>query len=103
MRQESFSRISKAKAVIPGAICGDIIGSLYEWHRTKNYNFKLCTKFSRFTDDTVCSIAVADAITSDIDFTRSLQKWCQMAKLPDEMKSVIAKVDEEIESRYGRE
>lgn len=77
MRQGSFSKISKAKAVLRGAICGDIIGSLYEWHRTKDYNFKLCTKFSRFTDDTVCSIAVADAITSDMDFTRSLQEWCQ--------------------------
>lgn len=77
MRQGSFSKISKAKAVLRGAICGDIIGSLYEWHRTKDYNFKLCTKFSRFTDDTVCSIAVADALISDMDFTRSLQEWCQ--------------------------
>lgn len=77
MRQDSFSRSSKAKAALRGAICGDIIGSLYEWHHTKDYNFKLCTKFSRFTDDTVCSIAVADAITSDMDFTRSLQEWCK--------------------------
>lgn len=77
MRQDNINRISKAKSVLRGAICGDIIGSLYEWHRTKDYNFKLCTRFSRFTDDTVCSIAVADAITSDMDFIRSLQGWCQ--------------------------
>ncbi len=76
-KQDNIDRISKAKAVLRGAICGDIIGSLYEWHRTKDYNFKLCTQFSRFTDDTVCSIAVADAITSDMDFTRSLREWCQ--------------------------
>ncbi len=77
MKQDNIDRISKAKAVLRGAICGDVIGSLYEWRRTKDYNFKLCTKFSRFTDDTVCSIAIADAITSDMDFTQSLQEWCQ--------------------------
>lgn len=77
MKQDTKSRISKAKAALRGAVCGDIIGSLYEWHRTKDYDFKLLTKSSRFTDDTVCSIAVADALTSDMDFTRSLQEWCQ--------------------------
>ncbi|MDE5875614.1 MAG: ADP-ribosylglycohydrolase family protein [Muribaculaceae bacterium] len=64
-----------------GAICGDIIGSSYEWHRTKDYNFKLFTKFSEFTDDTVCSIAIADAIVSGTPFDDKLQEWCR--KYPD--------------------
>ena len=77
MKSKTISRVSKAKLSLRGAICGDIIGSLYEWHRTKDYNFKLCTKFSRFTDDTVCSIAVADAIVSGISFENKLQEWCR--------------------------
>lgn len=77
MKTKTNTRVSKAKLSLRGAICGDIIGSLYEWHRTKDYNFKLCTKFSRFTDDTVCSIAVADAIVSGISFENKLQEWCR--------------------------
>ena len=38
---------------IIGAVCGDIIGSAYEFHKTKDMNFKLFTPWSRFTDDTV--------------------------------------------------
>ncbi len=77
MNVDKNHRVTKAKAALRGAICGDIIGSAYEWHRTKDYNFKLCTKFSRFTDDTVCSIAVADAVTSDAPFEDKLQEWCR--------------------------
>lgn len=74
---DNFNRIRKAKLVLRGAICGDIIGSLYEWHSTKDYNFTLNTNFSRFTDDTVCSIAVADALISGESFAPVLQKWCR--------------------------
>lgn len=77
MKTKTITRVSKAKLALRGAIYGDIIGSLYEWHRTKDYNFKLCTKFSRFTDDTVCSIAIADAIVSGISFDKKLQEWCR--------------------------
>ena len=47
-----------------GAIYGDIIGSYYEVHSTKDYNFELnrnCT----FTDDTVLSAAVCKAILTN--------------------------------------
>ena len=37
---------------IIGAVCGDIIGSAYEFHKTKDMNFKLFTPRSKFTDDT---------------------------------------------------
>lgn len=47
-----------------GAILGDIIGSPYEWHNTKSKNFPLFSKFSRFTDDTVMTLAVADGFMS---------------------------------------
>ena len=42
-----------------GAIAGDIIGSFYEHSRLKIYNFDLFCKRSKFTDDTVMTIAVA--------------------------------------------
>jgi len=45
-----------------GAILGDIIGSPYEFDRgNKTKDFPLFCKFSEFTDDTVMTIAVADA------------------------------------------
>lgn len=43
-----------------GAILGDIIGSVYEWHNVKTKEFPLFAKHSRFTDDSVMSLAVAD-------------------------------------------
>lgn len=42
-----------------GAIIGDIIGSPYEWHNVKSKDFPLFSKHSRFTDDTVMTLAVA--------------------------------------------
>jgi ADP-ribosylglycohydrolase len=45
-----------------GAICGDVIGSYYEAHCTKDYNFELFCRESCFTDDTVLTAAVCDAI-----------------------------------------
>ncbi len=60
-----------------GAICGDIIGSWYEFRPTKDRNFKLFRSNSQFTDDTVCSIAIADALMNDNDFVCKLQHWCR--------------------------
>lgn len=48
-----------------GAIVGDIVGSVYEFHNTKDYNFHMFTPGSRFTDDTVMTCAVAKWLTID--------------------------------------
>ncbi|AFY51184.1 ADP-ribosylglycohydrolase [Nostoc sp. PCC 7524] len=45
-----------------GAIAGDIIGSVYEGKSIKTKNFPLFDRQSRFTDDTVLTVAVADVI-----------------------------------------
>lgn len=45
-----------------GAVIGDIIGSYYENHCTKNYDFELFDRESTFTDDTVLLAASCDAI-----------------------------------------
>ena len=42
-----------------GAIAGDIIGSAYEFAGRKDYDFELFPEGSRFTDDTVMTLAVA--------------------------------------------
>ena len=45
-----------------GAVLGDIIGSDYEWHNVKSEDFELFPKEARFTDDSVLTVAIADAI-----------------------------------------
>lgn len=50
---------------IIGAIAGDVIGSAYEFHPTRDYNFKLFTTRSTFTDDTVLTMANAQWLLDD--------------------------------------
>ena len=50
-----------------GAIIGDIIGSVYEFNNKKQKDFHLFTPMSRFTDDTVMTLAVAEWLTEDKD------------------------------------
>lgn len=48
--------------MILGAIAGDVIGSVYEFDNVKQGDFPLFSKGSRYTDDTVMTLAVADAL-----------------------------------------
>jgi ADP-ribosylglycohydrolase len=62
-----------------GSVIGDVIGSKYEFEFNKpNYDFELFTSESAFTDDTVCSVAVANSILSDDSFKNSLLKYCKL-------------------------
>ncbi len=45
-----------------GSIAGDIIGSVYEFDPIKTKDFPLFSPFCNFTDDTVLTVAIADAI-----------------------------------------
>lgn len=70
----------KDKSVaLMGAICGDIMGSPYEYWRTrtKKYDFNPFPPRAKFTDDTVMTIAVADWIMHGGDLARVMQKWGQ--------------------------
>lgn len=60
-----------------GAIIGDIVGSRWEFNPTNDYNFELFSDKNDFTDDTVCTIAVADAILGHKDFGSTLHEWCR--------------------------
>jgi ADP-ribosylglycohydrolase len=65
-----------------GAITGDIIGSYYECYRVKRMNFSLFPSQSRFTDDTVLTVATMDCLLSDKrDYAHFYQKYAQ--KYPD--------------------
>lgn len=88
-----------------GAIIGDFVGSRWEFNPTNDYNFEWLQSFSGlygpdlsnvhdmesamhpskrkrleandFTDDTICTVAVADALLHDRDFGESIHDWCR--------------------------
>ncbi len=57
-----------------GAIAGDIIGSVYERCPIKTKEFPLFHQRCRFTDDTVLTIAVADAILTGRPYDQSVRE-----------------------------
>lgn len=58
-----------------GAIGGDIIGSCWEGSACADVPLPLITPQSVFTDDTVCTIAIADAVLRSISFEQALREW----------------------------
>jgi ADP-ribosylglycohydrolase len=75
-----------------GALLGDMIGAPYEFDRgSKTKDFPLFSRYSEFTDDSVMTIAVAQALldtppdTTDNVFceniVKSMQRWGR--KYPD--------------------
>ena len=67
-----------------GAIAGDIIGSSYEFHSTKRTDFDLFTTGSRFTDDTVLTVAVADCLLIGKDYDSEPVPHCPKSFLRHE-------------------
>lgn len=57
-----------------GAIAGDIIGSVYERRRIKTKDFPLFDVRCSFTDDTVLTVAVAEAILSGAPYRDSVRR-----------------------------
>lgn len=60
-----------------GAIIGDIAGSTREFNNTFTYDFPFFEKESTFTDDTICTVAIADAILRKVPYKTSLVNWCK--------------------------
>ena len=50
-----------------GALAGDIIGSPYEFYNTKSMDFELFTEWTKFTDDSVMTLAVAKWLIEDAE------------------------------------
>jgi ADP-ribosylglycohydrolase len=59
-----------------GAIIGDIVGSRWEFNPTNDYNFEWLSDENGFTDDTICTVAVTDALLKGRDFGESIHEWC---------------------------
>ncbi len=59
-----------------GAVIGDIVGSRWEFNSTNDYNFEWLSPKNAFTDDTICTIGVADALLKGNDFGDSIHEWC---------------------------
>jgi len=60
---------------IIGAISGDIIGSVFEFNNYKDTDFELFSSSTDFTDDSVLTIAVADAILFNKNFAHNIKDF----------------------------
>ncbi len=58
-----------------GAIYGDAVGSVYEFANTTDYNFKM-TPNMHLTDDSVCTLAVANTLLNGVPIVESLLDFC---------------------------
>ncbi len=65
-----------------GAIIGDIVGSRWEFNPTNDYNFEWLSEENGFTDDTICTVAVADALLHERDFGECIHDWCRRYPSP---------------------
>ena len=54
-----------------GAIFGDIVGSSYEWNNVKTKDFPLERPGTRYTDDSVMTLAVAKWLLEDPSHSES--------------------------------
>lgn len=60
-----------------GAIAGDMIGSVYEFDNRRTKDFPLFSEDTTFTDDTILSVAVADALMNGSDYAQSFKNYYQ--------------------------
>ena len=59
-----------------GAIIGDIVGSRFEGTGIKTKEFDLLTHDCRYTDDSVCTAAVAASLLDGLPADLTLRVWC---------------------------
>lgn len=59
-----------------GAVIGDIVGSVYEWNNVRHKDFgPLFHPKAFLTDDTICTVAVADALVNERHAGEALKEW----------------------------
>ncbi len=58
-----------------GALAGDIIGSIYEWDNINTTEFQLFQDTCHFTDDSVLTVALADAILHNTSYKEKLRGY----------------------------
>ena len=60
-----------------GAIAGDVIGSVHEFKQNKTKEFPLFVERSRFTDDSVLTVAVADCLLTGASYVDKFHEYTQ--------------------------
>ena len=65
-----------------GAMIGDIAGSKYEFNNPFDDDFEMFGEGCDFTDDTICTVAIADAIQNGRSYQESLLDWCRRYPSP---------------------
>jgi ADP-ribosylglycohydrolase len=71
---ESLQNVT-AGAVVLGAIAGDVFGAAYEARPFNQEDFDLFALPRFFTDDTVLTIATAEALMGDGDYAAAYRRW----------------------------
>ena len=74
-----------------GAIVGDVIGSVYEGWPVKTKEFDILVPGTTYTDDTVLTIAIADAVLHQKDYEKMLRKYGRL-KNPAKLKILTRKL-----------
>jgi ADP-ribosylglycohydrolase len=62
-------------ACILGAIAGDVIGSVYEFHNERRTDIDLFGPKTTFTDDSVLTVATMDVLLNGGDYTKTYQSY----------------------------
>jgi ADP-ribosylglycohydrolase len=70
-------KIAHPSTCLFGAIAGDMIGSRHEWKACTDPQFALFSKSSRLTDDSVLTIAVADAILNQRGYGEAIVEYAR--------------------------
>lgn len=60
-----------------GAIAGDVIGSVHEFIGTKTPDFPLFVSLSRITDDSVLTVAIAEALLDGLPYAETVQRYAR--------------------------
>lgn len=60
-----------------GAVIGDIVGSVYEFHNHRTKVFELFNERSTFTDDSVLSFATAKVLLDSTDYSQTYQDFAR--------------------------
>ncbi|SPY04789.1 ADP-ribosylglycohydrolase [Neisseria flavescens] len=67
-----------------GAVIGDIAGSRFEFDNYRHIDFDIFSPDSDFTDDTICTVAIADWVLQGCNdnLASILQGWCRTYPCP---------------------
>lgn len=67
-----------------GAVIGDIAGSRFEFDNYRHTDFDIFSPDSNFTDDTICTVAIADWVLQGCNdnLASILQGWCRTYSCP---------------------